>query len=216
MSMTTSNSKLWFMNGFKAGKSAQKLEHKHEKVDGKSIWGKIESGLDSLKDVNLTDNEGNNIKYNSDLNKIYEEMDVIINKFGMNLSEFCPKSNHFFTQLKNIVKAKSNFNVQLNRIAQLGFNAGQLSVFIKNDTLCEDRRKLIVDLVEKYNMLDLDTYVNLDAQAIINEKYLDGTKFDLTKIDSDTDKELHGGTDIYYEKYMKYKAKYLKLKSNNF
>ena len=215
MSNTTSNTKLWFLKGFNAGKSVQKLEHKHESVDGRAVWGKIENGLGSLKDAKLTDEEGHNLKYNSSLNEIYEEMDVIINKFGMNLSEFCPKSNHFFTQLKNIVKAKSDFNIQLNRIAQLGFNAGQLSVFIKNNTLCEDRKKMVSDFVEKYNMLDLDAYVSQDLQATINKKYLDGTEFDLTKVESDSDEGQKGGTVLYYGKYMKYKAKYMKLKSKN-
>jgi hypothetical protein len=209
------------MRGFNSGKSAQKLEHKHETVDGKAVWGKIESELSSLKDVNLTDDDGENLKYNSSLNELYDEMDVIINKFGMSLSEFCPKSNHFFTQLKNIVKAKSNFNIQINRIAQLGFNAGQLSVFIKKNTLCEDRRKLVADLVEKYNMFNLDTYVSLDVQSVINTKYLDGTEYDLNRTEREIkhkdagDEEQEGGGKSYYEKYMKYKAKYMKLKSDD-
>ena len=200
--------KLYFNKAFKAGKKAQKKEHKHETVDGRAIWGKIESQMGSLKDKNLTDDSDSNLTYNSSLNELYTEMDVIIEKFGMGLSEFCPKSNHFFTQLKNLVKAKSNFIIQLNRVAQLGFNAGQLSVFIKNGTLCDDRRKLITDLVEKYKMLELDTYVSQEVQSIINGKYLSEIE-----INDGEDKELQeGGGDIFYVKYMKYKIKYLQLK----
>ena len=215
MSHTISVTKLWFLKGFNAGKTAQKLEHKHKTVDGKAIWGKIESEMVYLKDVNLTDEDGENLKYNSSLNELYEEMDIIINKFGMNLSEFCPKSNHFFTQLKNIVKAKSNFNIQLNRVAQLGFNAGQLSIFINKNTLCEDRQKLIVDLVEKYKMLDLDTYVSIETQSTIDKKYLNETELDLSKVTSVEETAQVGGENNYHGKYMKYKAKYMKLKSNN-
>jgi hypothetical protein len=202
-----SNIKLWFLKGFNAGKSVQKLEHKHKKVDGKSIWGEIEKSLGIFKDMNLINYKGENIKYNIHLNKIYKKMDVIIKKFGMNLSEFCPKSSHFFMQLKNIVKSKSDFNVQLNRVVQLGFNAGQLSVFIEKNTLCEDRRQLIVDLVKTYNMLDLDTYIDKENQDIINKKYLNGSEFDLTN--------KKGGGNLYYEKYKNYKAKYLTLMQKN-
>ena len=65
-------------------------------------------------------------------------MDKIISKYKMDESEFNPKSNHFFYQLKNLVKAKSNFNIKLNRVMQLDFNDGQLSVFIDRGTLTDD------------------------------------------------------------------------------
>ena len=200
--------KLWFNKAFKEGKKAQKKEHKHETVDGRAIWGKIESQMGSLKDKNLTDDSDSNLTYNSSLYELYTEMDVIIEKFGMDKSEFCPKSNHFFTQLKNLVKAKSNFIIQLNRVAQLGFNAGQLSVFIKKGTLCDDRRKIITDLIEKYKMLELDTYVSREVQTIINTKYLSEIE-----INEDEDEQVQeGGGNMYYVKYMKYKSKYLQLK----
>ena len=207
--------KKWFKKAFKEGKSVQKQEHQHKKVDGRAVWGKIENKLITLKDKNLTDDSGSNLKYNSTLDSLYDIMDVIIEKFGMDKSEFCPKSNHFFMQLKNLVKVKSDFNIQANRVAQLGFNAGQLSVFIKKETLCEDRRALIVDLVQKYNMLDLDTYVSPDIQSIINTKYLDKIEVDLTKTDNEEGGQEGGERerDIYYEKYIKYKSKYVNEKN---
>lgn len=207
-----SNTKLWFKKAFEAGKSVQKREHKHETIDGRAVWGSIEDKIGSLKNKNLTNESGSELKYNSSLNELYEEMDAIIEKFGMDKSEFCPISNHFFTQLKNLVKSKSNFNIQLNRVAQLGFNAGQLSVFIKKGTLCDDRKKIIADLVERHNMLELDTYVSPKTQSIINARYLDGTEFDLIREDGE-DKEQEGGANPYYIKYLKYKSKYLQLKS---
>ena len=188
-----------FKKAFDAGKTVQKKEHSGEEIDGRSIWGKLEGEIGDLKDKNLTNDSDENLKYNDSLNEIFDEMDTIINKFGMNLSEYCPKSNHFFMQLKNLVKAKSNFNIQLNRVMQLGFNAGQLSVFIKKDTLCEDRRDLIKNLIEKYNMFDLYTFVSKENQDLINSKYLS---------------EQEGGNNIFYTKYIKYKNKYLQLKYN--
>ncbi len=206
-----------FNDGFKLGVSVQTREHNKEIVDGKKEWNQLEEKTGELKDKNLVGPNGSNIKYNDQLNQIYERMDQIISKFEMDKNEFNPKSNHFFCQLKNLVKAKSNFNVQLNRVMQLGFNAGQLSVYINKNTLLEDRRDEIKKFVEKYKMFDLETYINKDTQKIINEQYFKS--------------ELKGGSDKYYEKYLKYanskgisleqvfykkyllyKSKYLKLK----
>jgi hypothetical protein len=125
-------------------------------------------------------------------------MNIIINKYAMDKSEFDPKSNHFFCQLKNLVKAKSDFNIQLNRVMQLGFNAGQLSIFIKKGTLPEDRLDDITEFIERYNMTDLNTYISPENQEIINSKYLGS---------------MEGGNNIYHGKYLKYKGKYLRLKS---
>ena len=193
-----SNIQLWFNKAFEAGKHVQQQEHKGETVDGRAVWSDIESKISdlNLKDIELTGDTEEQLKYNLSLNDLYSKMDVIIEKFNMANSELDPKSNHFFMQLKNLVKAKSNFNIQLNRVAQLGFNAGQLSVFINEGTLFEDRRELITGLVNEYKMLELDTYVNTDTQSIINKKYLESKT-----------------SDIYYVKYLKYKSKYLELKS---
>ncbi len=188
-----------FEEAYLAGREVQTKEHKGETIDGKQVWQKLEEKTGSLKNQNLTNTNGENIRYNGELENIYVKMDVIIQDFAMDANEFNPKSNHFFSQLKNLVVAKSGFNIQLNRVMQLGFNAGQLSVFIENNTLPEDRQEQITKFVEKYKMLDLDTYVNKPNQTIINKKYLET--------------ELSGGSGNYKAKYLKYKAKYLKLKS---
>jgi hypothetical protein len=114
----------------------------------------------------------------------------------MTENEFNPKSNHFLLQLRNLVKAKSNFIIKVNRILQLGFNAGQLSIFIEKNTLPEDRLKIISKLFNKYKLNKLETYVSQENQEII-------------------DKELpqSGGYD-YKQKYLKYKQKYLEYKFN--
>lgn len=162
----------WYKHAFNAGKKVQQREHKHEIVDGRAVWNEIETQLLSLKDKDLTDSDGKQLKYNTELRDLYEKMNTIIVKYGMDKSEMCPKHNHFFMQLKNLVADKSNFNIRLNRVAQIGFNAGQLSVFITQGTLCEDRRSDIEELVTKYNMLELDTYIDVDVQNIINTKYM--------------------------------------------
>jgi hypothetical protein len=56
----------------------------------------------------------------------------------------------------------------------------------------------------------MDTFVSKENQDKINEKYLDGTELDKIKENI----HLLGGGG-FYEKYLKYKAKYLKLKIKN-
>ena len=177
-----------FINAYKAGRDVQIRTHNGEEVDGKAKWQKIEQ---PIKDINIVE-----IKYNETLNKIYKKIDKIDKKFKMTENEFNPKSNHFLLQLRNLVKAKSNFIIKVNRILQLGFNAGQLSIFIEKNTLPEDRLKIISKLFNKYKLNKLETYVSQENQKII-------------------DKELpqSGGYD-YKQKYLKYKQKYLEYKFN--
>jgi hypothetical protein len=196
-----SNIQNLFNEALIAGREVQTKEHQGEIVDGKQIWNKLEEKTGELKNKDLTYDSGEKIKYNQELISIYHKMDEIINEFKMDgANEFFPKSNHFFCQLKNLVDAKSNFNVQLNRVMQLGFNAGQLGVFIEMNTLQADRMQEIKEFVNKYKMFELDTYIDSDTQKIINKKYLKS--------------ELSGGSYSinYYQKFYKYKSKYLKLK----
>ena len=130
-------------------------------------------------------------------------MGKIITKYNMDENEMDPISNHFFSQLKNLVERKSQFIIHLNRVAQLGFNAGQLSIFIQENTLPEDRREEIKKFVEANRMFDFDTYISKENQKIIN-KYLEKNLAQ------------HGGNynqNDYYHNYIKYKTKYLNLKN---
>jgi thermostable 8-oxoguanine DNA glycosylase len=191
-----------YEEAYLAGRDVQQREHGGEQVDGKQVWQKLEETTGDLKNQVLTDDLGANLKYNLSLENLYQKMEKIIQKFAMDKNEFEPKSNHFFCQLKNLVKAKSDFNIQLNRVMQLGFNAGQLSIFLEKNTLPEDRNDIIKKFINKYKMLELDTYVNKTNQSIINKKYLNI--------------ELAGGSSSslnYYKKYCHYKLKYLKLKN---
>ena len=163
----------FYEKAFKAGKEVQIKEHFGETVDGRAIWNTLESTTKELKDRPLTNNandDGEILHYNSSLKPIYREMNDIIVRFEMDKSEFAPKSNHFFCQLMNLVDKKSNFEIKLNKIMQLGFNAGQISVFLERNTLPGD----IADFIKKNNMLNLDTYVSRETQETINRLYLSG------------------------------------------
>jgi hypothetical protein len=172
-----------YENAFRIGRDVQIKEQTGQHVDGRDIWNTLERTTKELKDLTLT-NDGEILQYNSTLKPIYLEMNTLIIAFGMDKSEFIPKSNHFFCQLMNLVDKKSNFEIKLNKIMQIGFNAGQLSVFIENNTLPYDQIGIISNFITKNKMLILDTYVNSITQEIINSKYLssfNGGKYSLKR-----------------------------------
>lgn len=160
-----------YEKAFDAGREVQIREQTGEEVDGRAIWNELEITTKCLKDQVLT-HDGQILEYNPTLKPIYSEMNKIIVKFEMDISEFNPKSNHFFCQLMNLVDTKSKFEIKLNKIMQLGFNAGQLSVFLERNTLPADRSVIITEFIRRNNMLDLNTYVSLETQEIINRSYL--------------------------------------------
>jgi hypothetical protein len=184
-----------FEKAFEAGRDVQERTHSHPDIviDGRAVWGELEKEAIALTEKNPEITK-EMFKYNESLNDIYDSMDVIIREFHMDKNEFNPISNHFFMQLQNLVKGKSHFIIQLNRVMQLGYNAGQLSVFLERNTLPADRLEVIRKFVNDHNMLNLDTYVSPEIQEIINRIL---------------NNKLDGG---YYFKYMKYKNKYMALK----
>ena len=119
-----------YEKAFHGGREVQIREQSGEEVDGRAIWNELEITTKGLKDITIT-HIGQILQYNTSLKPIYSEMKDIIIEFGMDKSEFNPKSNHFFCQLMNLVDKKSNFEIKLNKIMQLGFNAGQLSIFLE-------------------------------------------------------------------------------------
>lgn len=159
-----------YEKAFQTGREVQMKEQNGAKVDGRAIWNMLERTTNELKDRSLT-NGSEILQYNLTLKPIYLQMSELIKRFGMDKSEFNPKSNHFFSQLMNLVDKKSNFEIKLNKIIQIGFNAGQLSVFLENDKLPSNQTD-ITNFIMRNNMLDLDTYVNSKTQEIINSKYL--------------------------------------------
>ena len=174
--------KTLYENAFRIGREVQIKEQTGQEVDGRALWNTLERTTNKLKDLSLT-NDSNILQYNLTLKPIYLEMSELIIRFEMDKSEFNPKSNHFFSQLMNLVDKKSNFEIKLNKIMQIGFNAGQLSVFLENDNLPSNQTD-ITHFIMRNNMLDLDTYVNSKTQEIINNKYLSsfhGGKYSLKR-----------------------------------
>ena len=178
-----------FQYAYETGRNVQTREQEGETVDGRQIWGTIEV---LVKDIKLDEE----LRYKDKLNKIYKKMDKIDEKFNMSANEYEPKSNHFFLQLRNLVKAKSNFIIALNRILQLAFNAGQLSIFIERHKVDES----IEHVYNKYKLYKLKTYVSKEDIKKLDE-YIKDVKIP----------QLGGGID-YKAKYLKYKQKYLELK----
>jgi len=172
-----------FRNVYDTARDVQNKEQNNEKIDGRAIWNEIEGRVKGI------DIEG--LEYREELKPIYEKMDRVIDKYEMRDSEMVPISNHFFMQLKNLVDKKSNFQIKINRVLQIAYNIGQLSIFIERNKLPRD----IVDFVKEHNLFDLDTYISLENQQIISERYL---------------RDFNGGS-YYYSKYLKYKTKYLQL-----
>jgi hypothetical protein len=164
-----------YEKAFHAGRHVQIREQSGEEVDGRAIWNELEITTKALKDQVLT-HDAQILEYNPTLKPTYSVMNNIILEFGMDKSEFNPKSNHFFCQLMNLVDKKSNFEIKLNKIMQLGFNAGQLSIFLEKNTLPADRSVIITDFIERNNMLDLETYVSIETQDIINNHFLHNFK----------------------------------------
>lgn len=180
-----------FLNAYEKGRDVQIRTHDGEEVDGKEVWQKLE---EKVKKIEISE-----IKYNDSLNEIYKKIDEIDEKFLMTKNEFNPKSNHFLLQLKNLVVSKSNFIIKINRVLQLGYNAGQLSIFIEKNTLPEDRAEIVKEVFNKYKLNDLETYVSLNKQDDINKQ--------LKEIKQD------GGNLDYKQKYLKYKQKYIQLQN---
>ena len=181
---------------------AREVQHKtlkDEQIDGKAVWNSIEV---KIKDIKLD----MDLKYNDSLYELYEKMDKIIEKYDLASNEFNPITNHYFLQLKNLVKTKSNFIIYINRVLQIAYNAGQLSVLLENNKLNDD----ITQFTLQNNMLDLDTYVSTDNQNIINMKIHDHIISDVVN-DSNANSIQKGGN-LYKLKYLKYKQKYLELK----
>lgn len=194
------NIEIWWEYVFKLGQHVQNIENQPEdnEIDGRAIWGGVECQVIS------TNIEG--LRYNESLLPIYEHMDKICESHKMTEGdrEFNPKYHHFYMQLKNLVVKKSNWEIKLNRLLQLAYNAGQLSKLIELGKIPEDIKKCFED----HNLHLLDTYVSKENQTIINERYLNKTHLDKVR------GLIHmlGGANIqdkYYSKYLKYKYKYL-------
>jgi len=198
-----------FDDTYEIAKRVQQIEQSGKEIDGRKIWGLIES---KVKDIQIKE-----LNYNESLKPIYKLMDDFLQKNNINKeNEYNPKSNHFFMQLKNLViKPESYFIIKLNRVLQLAFNMGQLSVFFQNikkyDKNLQKQIKDIKKFVKTNKLNKLDTFISNENQKIINS-FLPDTDFNFNDVDDLLKTNQKGGYKNYKEKYLKYKQKYLELK----
>lgn len=164
-------------------------------VDGRGLWGQIEELTQKIDQSFGT--------YTSlELEEFCKKVKSVDEKFHLSIDEMNPKSNHFLLQLCNIPYKKSKGDIYLNRVLQLGLNAGQLFVFYKMGNLNQEIKEVIND-----NIFDIDFYLNTIQITAINDQITD-EKFDqlMNKI-NELDNQLTEGSQ-YFKKYMKYKLKY--------
>ena len=172
------------------------LDESRKKLIG--LYGR--EGLNKLKNQLKNNYEKiNNIKYNEKIKN----------------NEYNPISVHFFLQLRNLVETKSKFVIFLYRVGQIAYNAGQLSIFIEIDNINKD----IKDFVIKNNMLDINTYITEDIQneisMILNQHNIDKIIYNINNLINQNGGNLSSNhNNIYLQKYLKYKEKYINLKNN--
>jgi hypothetical protein len=168
----------------------QKLRTEYGYTGGRLVWNIIQNNIPITHTSRIKE-----LKFNESLKELYIKTSQLIHDYNMIENEYINKSNHFFMQLQNLVSVKTTeYSIELNRIVQLGFNAGQLSIFIEKSLIDEK----IIECIKENKMLDLNTYVNLETQNRINSIL----------------NPLDGGSNNYHSKYIKYKNKYIKLKRN--
>jgi hypothetical protein len=141
-------------------------------VDGKAIWGGIES---SLADIKIRDG----LRYKDELRETYVDMERLIETFGLNRDKM---PDHFFTQLKDLVDKKSEFVVKPNRILQIAYNVGQLTRVLEKDKLPRE----IKEFVYVKRLLEIETYLDEATLSIIDTEFNKmsggGKKFDLRNL----------------------------------
>ena len=116
------------------------------------------------------------------------------------------EKKHFFLQLIRIIKNNPEFSFV--RLGQIAYNIGQISVYIDSDPIYR-RGQQAYYYSNKLN--ELESYVNIVSCKIDSDK--------LEELEKQIDEKLNelkelkkGGNLNHYNKYLKYKQKYLKLK----
>ncbi len=149
----------------------------------------------------------------SDIQSIY---DYVHGDLGMDGDDTDDKSDHhlwskkhFFLQLIRIIK--NNPDYSFVRLAQIAYNIGQLSNHIDSDSLYEG------DALSYYygnKLNEISSYIDVskcDLKSAELEELIQ--KLD-EKIEA-MKKQSGGSSSQYYNKYLKYKEKYLQLKKQS-
>ena len=121
---------------------------------------------------------------------------------------------HFFLQLIRIIKNIPENKFSFVRLGQIAYNIGQLSVYIDSDPIYTEGPR---DYYYSNKLNQLESYIDTDSCEIDSDKLEE-----LEELEKQIDEKLNelkklkkGGNLNYYNKYLKYKQKYFKLKHNN-
>jgi hypothetical protein len=168
---------------------------------------------------NITRNIGD--KETSDIDEIYSYVYDNLDMRGddsdddntTQITHLSWEKQHFFLQLIRIIKKNPDFSFV--RLGQIAYNIGQLSVYIDSDPIYTGGPR---DYYYLNKLNQLESYVDIDSCEIDSDKLEEIEELE-EKIDEKLNelKELKkvGGGLNYYNKYLKYKQKYFKLKNNN-
>jgi hypothetical protein len=181
--------------------------------DGLEAWNNIKNLFDDqLNCEKWTIERIVNDKVMTNINDIY---DYVYNTLDMKGDEYDDKidhelweKKHFFLQLIRIIKNNPEFSFR--RLMQIAYNIGQLSNYIDNDPLfAGEPKKYFYD----NDLYKISAYVDFSkCTAFVTE--------DVMELNDELENEIiklslkSGGGNNYYEKYIKYKNKYLKLKQS--
>lgn len=184
------------------------VREKH--LDGLKAWNDIKPLFVQqigCTNWNISRKHGENVVTDIQLiyDYVHDDLDMKGDENDDNSNHELWEKKHFFLQLIRIVKNNPEFSFV--RLAQIAYNIGQLSVYIDTDPLFEGHLK------EYFYLNELDqitSYVDLSTCEILTEE--------LEQIEEQLNEKLsqlgsmEGGNN-YYAKYIKYKNKYLELKS---
>jgi hypothetical protein len=181
------------------------------RLNGLRSWNEIKSlvqnGEDSRCNWNFSKEQLEEMYFHvhDSLNMRGEEMDSGYKEEDENHEDW--EKMHFFLQLVRIPK---NNDCKLLRVCQIGYNLGQLSAE-KGDTIYTS------EVEEYYNanrLEELGTYIDVECFNNVYGEEIGRIILNMGIIISNVRSliEQRGGNKKYYEKYIKYKNKYLRFK----
>lgn len=178
-------------------------------IDGRKVWGEIESSVKDIDVKKLNFHYCDNTKFYADI----DSLNLIDNANEPNIidGKINPKYNHFLLQLKNLVLTKSvDKIIESHRLFQIAYNLGQLKYNYENNIIPNEMKQVIDNNIDIFT---IRKFVNDDTIEKLNSLYKT-LIIDINLDDSIYIMEQKGGSN-YYDKYMKYKTKYVELKKLN-
>ena len=189
-------------------------ESKKNNLNGQKSWEKVKLLLDTenICDWNITRIFANK-KESSNIEEIYSYIHNDLELYGEDGDE--PKYGltheqweraHYVLQTIRIPRTSS---CSIQKILQIGLNIGQYSASNEKNKY----NSVVIDFIN-FNHLDkISSYLNLDSCKIpdrILDKFIEIMHEQISMLSVNQD---GGVLDVWYEKYLKYKAKYLSIKN---